>query len=178
MPNPTIVKTYTAITLILLLIWALLPPTSQTKTAPPEPTTIVNTPEPAPTTLPTRFSHLKFSWRDIRLLAQMEHAEARGESYEGRIAVVKVTLNRLLHKRWPKSIETIIYAPRQYTTAPYLENIEPDESDYIIVYDAIADKGPLIHPEVVYFSQKGENSKVAFTIGNHVFCYDYYYENT
>lgn len=51
---------------------------------------------------------------DLYLLAQAIYAEARGESYEGQVAVGAVILNRLQSRSFPKSIYGIIYQPRQF----------------------------------------------------------------
>lgn len=54
------------------------------------------------------------SRQDIYLLGQAIYAEARGESYEGQVAVGAVILNRLKSSEFPKSIYGIIYQPRQF----------------------------------------------------------------
>ncbi|RYD04740.1 hypothetical protein N752_12500 [Desulforamulus aquiferis] len=48
------------------------------------------------------------SREDIKLLARLIHAEARGESYEGKVAVGAVIINRLASPEFPKSIREII----------------------------------------------------------------------
>lgn len=51
----------------------------------------------------------------VELLARIIHAEARGESYEGQVAVGAVVLNRVANDRFPRSIQDVIYQPRQFT---------------------------------------------------------------
>jgi N-acetylmuramoyl-L-alanine amidase len=43
------------------------------------------------------------------LLAQLVCGEARGESYEGKVAVAAVILNRTLDKRFPDSVAGVVY---------------------------------------------------------------------
>lgn len=49
---------------------------------------------------------------DIQLLARAINGEARGESYEGQVAVGAVILNRIKHSSFPNSISGVIYQPR------------------------------------------------------------------
>lgn len=46
---------------------------------------------------------------DVQLLAKVISAEARGESYEGQVAVGAVILNRVKHPSFPDTISGVIY---------------------------------------------------------------------
>jgi len=46
---------------------------------------------------------------NAHLLAQLVCGEARGESYEGKVAVAAVILNRTLDKRFPDSVAGVVY---------------------------------------------------------------------
>lgn len=50
-----------------------------------------------------------FSAAELDLLARLVHAEAKGESYEGQVAVAATVLNRLVHPDYPNSLEGVIY---------------------------------------------------------------------
>lgn len=50
-----------------------------------------------------------YSSSDVELLAKVISAEARGESYEGQVAVGAVILNRVKHPSFPDSISGVIY---------------------------------------------------------------------
>lgn len=50
-----------------------------------------------------------YSNSDVELLAKVISAEARGESYEGQVAVGAVILNRVKHPSFPDSISGVIY---------------------------------------------------------------------
>lgn len=52
---------------------------------------------------------------EIYLLAQLIYAEARGESYEGKIAVGNVVLNRVKSDSFPDTIHDVIYQKRQFS---------------------------------------------------------------
>lgn len=51
------------------------------------------------------------------LLAALIHCEARGESYEGQLAVGAVVMNRVRSGAYPDSIHGVIYASGQFTPA-------------------------------------------------------------
>ena len=47
----------------------------------------------------------------------MVHAEAGNQSYEGKLAVANVVLNRMKSKKYPNTIEAVIYQPGQFSVA-------------------------------------------------------------
>ncbi len=51
------------------------------------------------------------------LLAALIHCEARGESYEGQLAVGAVVMNRVRSSAYPDTIHGVIYASGQFTPA-------------------------------------------------------------
>lgn len=69
----------------------------------------INTGTAAATT--TRVS----SNQDLMLLARLINGEARGEPYEGQVAVGAVIMNRMRDPRFPKTIAGIIYQPGAFT---------------------------------------------------------------
>lgn len=52
---------------------------------------------------------------DLMLLARLINGEARGEPYEGQVAVGAVVLNRTRDARFPSTIAGVIYEPRAFT---------------------------------------------------------------
>src|SRR3712207_879060 len=52
---------------------------------------------------------------DVMLLARLINGEARGEPYEGQVAVGAVVLNRTRDARFPSSIAGVIYQPGAFT---------------------------------------------------------------
>lgn len=54
-------------------------------------------------------NNTSYSNSDAQLLAKLISAEARGESYEGQVAVGAVVLNRVKHPSFPDSVSGVIY---------------------------------------------------------------------
>ena len=52
---------------------------------------------------------------DVELIARAVNGEARGEPYEGQVAVAAVILNRVKHSSFPNSISGVIYQPGAFT---------------------------------------------------------------
>lgn len=55
------------------------------------------------------------SSKDEQLMARAINGEARGESYEGQVAVGAVILNRVRHASFPNTISGVIYQPGAFT---------------------------------------------------------------
>lgn len=53
--------------------------------------------------------------KDLMLLARLINGEARGEPYEGQVAVGAVIMNRTRDSRFPKTIAGVIYQPGAFT---------------------------------------------------------------
>jgi uncharacterized protein YgiM (DUF1202 family) len=54
---------------------------------------------------------------DLKLLACLVHAEAGNQSYEGRLAVANIVLNRVKSGKFPDTIKSVIYSPGQFSVA-------------------------------------------------------------
>lgn len=52
---------------------------------------------------------------DVALLAKVISAEARGEPYDGQIAVGAVILNRIAHPSFPNTLAGVVYEPGAFT---------------------------------------------------------------
>jgi N-acetylmuramoyl-L-alanine amidase len=55
------------------------------------------------------------SSQDVTLLARVINGEARGEPYEGQVAVGAVVMNRTRDSRFPSTIAGVIYQPGAFT---------------------------------------------------------------
>ncbi|ENK0838274.1 spore cortex-lytic enzyme [Clostridium botulinum] len=53
--------------------------------------------------------------QDVMLLARLINGEARGEPYEGQVAVGAVVLNRTRNPKFPNSVAGVIYQPGAFT---------------------------------------------------------------
>lgn len=144
--------------------------------APARPEAAEETPE-EPTVEPepeNRYAELHFSDEDVYILACLVYHEARGESFEGQVAVVEVVLNRMLSEYFPDTVEEVVFQKYgdvwQFSPAPYLYSAEPDKEQYLAVHTAIEEREHILSEDTVYFSTAPYNESVDMIIGNHYFC--------
>lgn len=119
------------------------------------------------------------SREEIKLLAKLIHAEARGESFEGKVAVGAVIINRLDSPEFPKSIREVIMQKnnRVYQFSPVQDgsiNLEPDEDSMKAALDALMGQDPtggalFFYNPVVAKDKWIKTLPVVTQIGNHVF---------
>ena len=127
----------------------------------PEP---VAEPEPEPL-------YEEITAEERELLARVVYAESNTETLEGQIAVAQVVLNRVRSESFPDTVSEVIYQERQFSTAPILGSVVPNETNYEAVDAAFETE--IVPYEVLYFSRGAENDRVWGQIGAHVFCYGY-----
>lgn len=60
---------------------------------------------------------IKYTQADLDLLAAIVYCESGNQSYEGKLAVANVILNRVEDSRFPNDIKGVVYAPRQFSPA-------------------------------------------------------------
>ncbi|MGN1421630.1 MAG: spore cortex-lytic enzyme [Eubacterium sp.] len=118
----------------------------------------------------------QYSSADVELLAKVISAEARGESYEGQVAVGAVILNRVKHPSFPDSISGVVYQNGAFSCvndsnwyAPVADSAKRAAIDAINGWDP---SGGAIY----YFNAAKTNDAfmhsrpVIKTIGDHKFC--------
>ncbi len=113
---------------------------------------------------------------DINLLARVISAEARGEVYEGQVAVGAVILNRIEHPSFPDTIAGVVYQKGAFTCMTDGQINEPvADSAYRAARDAINGLDPS-GGAIYYFNPQTATSKWIWsrpqikTIGKHIFC--------
>ncbi|HHV64376.1 MAG TPA: spore cortex-lytic protein [Peptococcaceae bacterium] len=113
---------------------------------------------------------------DLEILARIIYAEARGESFEGQVAVGAVVLNRVQHPDFPKTIREVIYQPGQFTAVKDKQiELTPDERAYQAAQAALEGLDPS-NGALYYYNPKTATDKwirtrsVIRNIGNHCFC--------
>jgi len=112
---------------------------------------------------------------EIELLARAVYAEAKGEPYEGKVAIAAVILNRVDHPEFPNTIAGVIYEPLAFQVVANGQiNQKPDQSALQAAYDAINGVDPTNGALYFYNPAKTQNQwirsrKVLKTIGKHVF---------
>lgn len=115
---------------------------------------------------------------DLQLLARAVNGEARGEPYEGQVAVAAVILNRVNHSSFPNTISGVIYQPGAFTAVsdgqinvPIAEN----STVYKACQDAINGWDPSSGAIYYFNPDTATNSWIwscplIVTIGKHRFC--------
>ena len=130
-------------------------------------------PEQAPEEI-SRYAALNVTEDDIDMLAALAWHEARGEPFDGQVAVVLTALNRCLSPEFPDTVEEVVFQKYgdvwQFSPAPYLWTAEPTQTQYDAVYTALHDTDYILPAEAVFFSTKAYNDNIVAVIGNHIFC--------
>ncbi len=113
---------------------------------------------------------------DLYLLARLISAEARGEPYNGQVAVGAVVLNRVDHPSFPNSISGVIYQPGAFSCMDDGQFDQPiAESAYRAAQDALNGYDPS-YGAIYYFNPSTATSKWIWSrplivqIGEHRFC--------
>lgn len=114
---------------------------------------------------------------EMMLLARAVYSEARGEPYEGQVAVAAVIMNRLQSADFPSTIAGVIFQPRAFTAVDDGQFwLEPNASAYAAAYDALRGWDPT-QGALYYFNPDTATSKWIWTrpqidkIGRHIFAY-------
>lgn len=111
----------------------------------------------------------------LYLLSKLVAAEARGESYQGQVAVAAVVLNRVQDSRFPDSIEDVIYQKNAFSVVKNgCINVQPTEESYKAAKDALYGNDPT--NDAIYFWNPDISTcswinklNPHLRIGNHVF---------
>ena len=115
---------------------------------------------------------------DLQIMARAVNGEARGEPYEGQVAVAAVILNRVKHTSFPNSISGVIYQPGAFTAVSdgqINEPIDPNSTIYKACEDAMNGWDPT-GGAIYYFNPDTATSSWIWsrphtiTIGKHRFC--------
>lgn len=115
---------------------------------------------------------------DIQLMARAINGEARGEPYEGQVAVGAVILNRVKSSQFPNTIAGVIYQSGAFTAVADGQINEPI-SEGSTVYKAAQDAKNGWDPTggcIYYFNPSTATNKwiwsrpLVKTIGKHRFC--------
>ncbi len=113
---------------------------------------------------------------DVYLLARLISAEARGEPYEGQVAVGAVVLNRVEHPSFPNTLAGVIYQKGAFTCLTDGQFDQPvADSAYRAARDALNGADPT-GGAIYYFNPATATSKwiwsrpLMLEIGKHRFC--------
>ena len=115
---------------------------------------------------------------DVQLIARAINGEARGEPYEGQVAVGAVILNRVKSSKFPNTIAGVIYEPGAFTAVSDGQINVPIEEESTVVKaarDALNGWDPT-GGAIYYFNPSTATNKWIWsrplikTIGKHRFC--------
>jgi N-acetylmuramoyl-L-alanine amidase len=118
---------------------------------------------------------LNISNKEKKLLARLVHAEAKGEPFEGKVAVATVVLNRVEHKEFPDTVKEVIYEENAFEPVQNGSiNESADKEAHQAVNEALADQEN--NDELLYFYNPETATsdwiltrEVVKTIGDHAF---------
>jgi len=115
------------------------------------------------------------SKEDVEILTRVIHGEARGENFEGQVAVGAVVLNRLKDPRFPKTIRAVVYQSGAFTAVDDKQiQLDPNDQSYKAAEAALSGQDPT-NGALFYFNPRLATDRwiksrsVIKQIGNHTF---------
>ena len=128
-------------------------------------------------------SQVTITEEDITMLANLIYCEARGESYEGKLAVASVVINRILSSKFPDTMAGVIYqkgqfAPVTSTKNSFVEALAYDKAaNSRGCYDAAREAAAgitnvsncVFFQTLAYLEKVDRLDVVRYSIGNHGF---------
>jgi len=121
-------------------------------------------------------NNLGMSANDLKIMANAVYGEARGEPYEGQVAVAAVILNRVKSPSFPNTASGVIFQPGAFTAVADGQIwLTPNENAKRAVQDALNGWDPS-GGCLYYFNPVTATSKWIWTrpqvktIGKHIFC--------
>ncbi len=118
---------------------------------------------------------VQMSAQEVEWLAQMIYAEARGESYQGQVAVGAVIINRMLSPQFPNSLRGVLFQTNAFQP---VQNgsfyMTPNESARKAALDALSGQDPT-GGALFFFNPRQSSDRfmhsrpTKITIGNHRF---------
>ncbi len=122
------------------------------------------------------YQSMDISRDSIILLARVIHGEARGESFEGKVAVGAVILNRVDDEQFPSTIREVILQRGQFSSLiDGQANLFPDQKSInaaraaLVGYDPTFESIYFYNPDVATNISWISQRPVTLKIGDHVF---------
>lgn len=115
---------------------------------------------------------------DAYLLAQIINAEAKGEPYNGKVAVGNVVMNRVNHPDFPDTVKGVIFQKGQFYPVTNGTIYNKPSEDALKAANEVINGKQIVGKQALYFyNPKTSTSDWIFTrttitdIGNHRFAY-------
>lgn len=115
---------------------------------------------------------------DVYLLAQIINAEAKGEPYNGKVAVGNVVMNRVNHPDFPDTVKGVIFHKGQFYPVTNGTIYNKPSEDALKAANEVINGKQIVGKQALYFyNPKTSTSDWIFTrttitdIGNHRFAY-------
>lgn len=113
---------------------------------------------------------------DLNLLSRLVYGEARGEPYQGQVAVAAVVLNRVKSSNFPNTVSGVIYQRGAFNVVDDGQiNLTPNSTAKKAAQDALNGWDPS-YGSIYYFNPSTATNKWIWsrphvvTIGKHRFC--------
>ncbi|WP_027340272.1 cell wall hydrolase [Halonatronum saccharophilum] len=123
-----------------------------------------------------RGARIDYSSSDLNVLARAVHGEARGEPYEGQVAVAAVIINRVLSDEFPNNIYDVVYQKGQFSAVDDGQiNLTPNETSFKAAKEALYGSDPSLGALYFYNPRTArtlwwlETRPTLIDIGNHRF---------
>ncbi len=128
-------------------------------------------------------SQVEFGEDDVKMLANLIYCEARGESYDGKLAVASVVVNRILSSKFPDTMAGVIYQKNQFepvasTRNSFVEALAYDKAAnvdgcYQAAQEAMSGitnvTNCVFFQTIAYLERVDRLDVIRYTIGNHGF---------
>jgi len=112
---------------------------------------------------------------EMELLARVVYSEARGEPYEGQVAVAAVVMNRLKSDRFPDTLRGVVFQPGAFTAVDDGQIwLKPNDMAFKAAKEAVRGWDPS-RGALFYYNPKTavnqwiRSRPILVKIGNHVF---------
>lgn len=112
---------------------------------------------------------------ELELLSRVIHAEARGENFEGQVAVGAVVLNRMKDSRFPNTLSGVVYQSGAFTAVNDKQiHLNPNEQSFKAAEAAFSGLDPS-NGAIFYYNpriatdQWIKSRTIIKSIGNHTF---------
>lgn len=112
---------------------------------------------------------------DRDLLARLVRAEAQGESFNGKVAVAEIVINRVMSPSFPNSVQAVIYQAGQFSPVSNGSINRPADDESYRAVDSARQGSNLTNGALFFYNPKVAESrwldsrKTTASIGNHVF---------